>query len=125
MDLPSGDQVGALSPRSLNVSWRGGPPFAGTTQMCERTSCLSPLAVSGLPASAARAFGCSHALTLYATLDASGDSATVPTFFRSKMSENVMGRLAACADAADVATSRIAATDAELRKRWVIRESSE
>ena len=47
IDRPSGDHAGLDSPRSPNVSCRGAPPLALTSQMCERMSCLSPLAVSG------------------------------------------------------------------------------
>ncbi len=62
--------------------------------MCDRVSCLSPLAVSGLAGSvAARAFGCSQLLTVYATFDPSGESETPPTFLSSMMSMKVKGRL--------------------------------
>ena len=66
-------------------------------------SCLSPFAVSGLVGSVdGRALGCSQPLTVYATFDPSGESATPPTFLSSMMSMNVMGRLF-CAPAVAVA----------------------
>ena len=106
-ERPSGDHCGAFSPRSLNVTWRGAPPAAPTSQMCDRVSCLSPFAVSGFAGSvAARALGCSQSLTVYATFDPSGESDTPPTFFSSMMSMKVMGRLfCAPAVAADASTA--------------------
>jgi hypothetical protein len=55
--------------------------------MCDRVSCLSPFAVSGLVGSVdARALGCSQVPTVYATFDPSGESETPPTFLSSMMS---------------------------------------
>src|SRR6476620_2661330 len=50
-------------------------------------------------------------------VEPSGDSATAPMFFRSKMSPKVIGRLAVCAPAVDAANASRAEMEAVREKR--------